>query len=526
MKLVLLATLAVLATIAVPAALLLQALDTARASVEHVQTDVERPLSRLNETLEANTLGETQLHRAAAATGGRRSELLSLSIATAEKAAKAWTSYRAVALPLPRERTLAERYERDYDAGKALASAVLVPIITSGAPAPLPAEQVLAAETNRQNLIALIDVYRQADEGTLSSLAVQTNHTSTWLLIGTALLVLATLVAGSAGLRAAQRVADERRSRAERAAIDELEARMIRGLELVDDEVSAFELGATALSSFLPDIPVAILSSVVAGGRLSPIVGATACGVTDTAGCPALQAGSPLQFPSSTSLDACPTLSRGAAEPCSVTCLPISVAGADAGLVQLIGAVDAAPVLAPAHHLIVRRVGERVTLLRAVAGMKHEATRDPLTDLLNRRSLEASVVQLHRNRTPYTVAYADLDHFKLLNDEHGHDAGDRALRDFARTLRDSLRPEDLVCRWGGEEFVVVLPGCSRAEGVDAMERVRSALVVQNLAKGGLGLTVSCGVADATPGETFEDTTARADRSLRQAKAAGRNRVLA
>lgn len=523
-QLVLLMAVGALALVAAPVAALLQVVGSARASVHHIHTQVEPPQEHLTAALEANAAGQTLLHRAAATSGRRRSELLSASIAMAETAAKGWTSYRAVALPLPGEQQLAERYQRDNDAAKELARAVMVPIIASDLPAPLPEEQVLAAESTRKDLIALLDLYSDKDEALLRSLTEQTDRSADVLRAGAASVGLAILIAGLIGMRVAGRVAADQRRRAESAAIDELETRVIRGLELVGDEASAFRLGAVALGSCVPGTPVAIVRTDVAGGRLSSVVGATACGVEDAAGCPALRSSGPLQFPDSSSLDACPTLARGATGPCSVTCMPISVAGADTGLVQLVGPVAVPPALLPAHHLVVRRVGERVTMLRAVAGLKKDAARDPLTSLMNRRSLEAGVAQLQRDAIPYTVAYADLDHFKQLNDEHGHDVGDQALRDFSRTLRDSLRPEDLVCRWGGEEFVVVLPGCSRGEGVDAMERVRSTLLVRSMATDGPTVTVSCGVAEATPGETFSDTTARADQALRAAKAAGRNRV--
>ena len=151
--------------------------------------------------------------------------------------------------------------------------------------------------------------------------------------------------------------------------------------------------------------------------------------------------------------------------------------------------------------------------MRAFTRVQLQASHDPLTGLLNRRSLEEAVSRLAADDTAYAVAFADLDHFKLLNDVHGHDAGDRALRAFAATLSARLRPDDLVGRWGGEEFVVVLPGCKQQQAVEAMNRVREQLALEALEGSSVAVTVSVGVAVRDPAELFDQAVARADQAL-------------
>jgi diguanylate cyclase (GGDEF)-like protein len=175
--------------------------------------------------------------------------------------------------------------------------------------------------------------------------------------------------------------------------------------------------------------------------------------------------------------------------------------------------------------LIARRAGERIGMLRAFAESESQAKTDPLTGMLNRRSLENSTRRLVHDGVGYCVAYGDLDHFKRLNDAHGHDVGDRALRSFSKVLRDTIRPNDLACRYGGEEFVLVLPDCGVDEAVTVVERVRVALA-DALVGGRLPpFTVSFGVASSGQAESFERVVALADEALLRAKALGRDRVL-
>ncbi|WP_310738430.1 sensor domain-containing diguanylate cyclase [Ideonella alba] len=157
------------------------------------------------------------------------------------------------------------------------------------------------------------------------------------------------------------------------------------------------------------------------------------------------------------------------------------------------------------------------------------AVHDFLTGLANRREgmayLEAQVALCRRLGLPLALCFIDIDHFKSINDSHGHAVGDEVLRCVAHTLRALVRREDLVCRWGGEEFVLIAPGIDAQQGLQLAEKVCAA--VQALPADGLpAVTVSIGVA-ALPAHGPEPALLieQADRALYQAKRSGRNRVL-
>ncbi|MCA9573626.1 MAG: GGDEF domain-containing protein, partial [Myxococcales bacterium] len=155
-----------------------------------------------------------------------------------------------------------------------------------------------------------------------------------------------------------------------------------------------------------------------------------------------------------------------------------------------------------------------------------QAATDSLTGLLNRRSLENKVRVLRAAGTPLTIAIADLDHFKQLNDTHGHETGDRALRLFAHVLESSLRSEDVVARYGGEEFVVVLPACSAPRAKVALDDAREAVEAAAAAAGLPAFTASFGIVEAADDDgDLSEVLARADTALFRAKRAGRNRVV-
>lgn len=172
-------------------------------------------------------------------------------------------------------------------------------------------------------------------------------------------------------------------------------------------------------------------------------------------------------------------------------------------------------------------------VLRAETRLRSMAATDPLTGLLNRRSLLEGVMHWRRTlpptgEVPACVLLIDIDHFKRVNDEHGHEVGDQALSAVAAALRQGLREGDLLARWGGEEFLVLLPGLGVNAARMVAERLRALVLASpvRVGEGGvwLPLSVSVGLAPWRPAEDFDAAVALADAALYQAKGAGRNRV--
>jgi two-component system cell cycle response regulator len=160
------------------------------------------------------------------------------------------------------------------------------------------------------------------------------------------------------------------------------------------------------------------------------------------------------------------------------------------------------------------------------------AVTDQLTGLHNRRymrvQLESYVKRANMGGAPVSILLCDIDHFKKINDIHGHAAGDDVLREFGRRLRENIRPMDLACRYGGEEFVVIMPETTQAHAQEAGERIRQIIAETTfpIARGDeLKVTMSGGVSTIIPSEdTMDALLKRADDALYRAKSTGRNKV--
>jgi len=171
-------------------------------------------------------------------------------------------------------------------------------------------------------------------------------------------------------------------------------------------------------------------------------------------------------------------------------------------------------------------------LKEAHARIEELAQVDELTGLLNRRyimkALNEELARAQRNNTPCSVVIIDLDHFKRINDRFGHPIGDEVLRTFAISITANLRIIDRVGRYGGEEFLLILPDASRDQAVQAVDRLRDILANLNwdAISDGLKVTMSAGLSQIRPDDTSDDILSRSDKALYRAKDAGRNRVVA
>lgn len=171
-----------------------------------------------------------------------------------------------------------------------------------------------------------------------------------------------------------------------------------------------------------------------------------------------------------------------------------------------------------------------MSALAQVESLREQALLCPLTGVGNRRyadqMLSDKFAEMTRDQTSLGLVFIDIDHFKSLNDRYGHKVGDVALKMVARTLAGAMRSYDFLGRWGGEEFIAILPGLHRPQLEDFAERLR-ALVEKSSAtvsKGALLVTVSIGAVVVKPGDTVADTVARADAQMYASKREGRNRV--
>jgi len=188
------------------------------------------------------------------------------------------------------------------------------------------------------------------------------------------------------------------------------------------------------------------------------------------------------------------------------------------------------PVAAIATLALLAGVVSIVWALQA-AELHHrdEAILDPLTGLLNRHALLPRFIELsHQARLasqPVCMVLCDVDGFKAINDEHGHDRGDAVLRDIAYELRKRLRSFELIYRLGGEEFLILLPGIGHAAGREIAERLRAC--IEHARPTGIRTTISLGLSAGRGGEVEYDSLFKAaDEALYEAKRTGRNRVVA
>ena len=204
--------------------------------------------------------------------------------------------------------------------------------------------------------------------------------------------------------------------------------------------------------------------------------------------------------------------------------------------VMLLDATLLAVIVAPPIYWLVlmplrREYEKRLAAESAAENLSKLAITDALTRIMNRRGITVALLdamaQSERYSAPLCVAMADIDHFKPVNDTYGHKAGDRVLTEIAGIFSDTLRMPDKVGRYGGEEFLIILPHTTLAGGRKIAERLRAAVSRWQFGIDGkkLKLTVSLGITQARKGEDLEQLLARVDQALYAAKSGGRNLVV-
>jgi diguanylate cyclase (GGDEF)-like protein len=464
-----------------------------------------------------------------------RATALTGAQAAGQAQSAAWARYLQHALHRPGERALQQSYTTASARAVELAASVLGMSTANPAFETTLADERRASGDANMALTSLqtkfYDPITRADTATI---VAGINDARKNVYLSSAALALMLSILGFWLMRGAR--SDDRRMTTDATAMQaegrftNLETSLQRALEMEQTEEATYDVIAQALTIVAPDVPSEMLLADSSQAHFRQVVSTApgedaACRVGAPDDCPATMTGQTQFFKSSSRLDTCPYL-RGRNDEVWAVCVPVSIAGRTTGVVH-----TQRPVELPSAdtrrlwELIARKAGDRIGMLRAFARSETQAHTDPLTGLLNRRSLESRTRDLTDKELPFVVAYGDLDQFKLLNDVHGHDTGDRALRLFARVLRDSVRPNDIPARYGGEEFVAVLPDCPMDNAVIVIERIRSRLRTE-LTDGTLPpFTVSFGLAASETGLTFGETVDAADQALLRAKREGRDRIV-
>ena len=327
----------------------------------------------------------------------------------------------------------------------------------------------------------------------------------------------------------AQENAQRRESQARR---QEFETRLANALEMAATEPEVVDVVERAFTATMGDAPTELLladnshAHLVRMATTGDAGEGPMCSVSSPDQCPAARRAQVQRFPDSDALDGCPLLRGRGGDDYSAVCVPVSIMGRTVGVIHSVTEINRNLEESTVQDLgtLANLSGARVGLLRMMADTQLQAATDSLTGLLNRRSFENQVRTTRQSHQTMALVMADLDHFKELNDTYGHDTGDRALRLFSQTLRASLRSEDVVCRYGGEEFALALPSCTARDAGKMLDTLRGS-IASAVAQAGLpAFTASFGVVDVDAGEDLNDALMRADNALFESKVGGRDRV--
>ena len=313
----------------------------------------------------------------------------------------------------------------------------------------------------------------------------------------------------------------------------EFETRLANALDMAEGEPEVIDVIERSLASRLPGSPIELLLADNSHAhllRMASVVtdfGPPGCTVDSPDRCPAARRAQVQLFDNSDDLDACPKLRGRPAGAVSAICVPVSIMGRTVGVIHATGQPNSEFAADRVQDLgtLAKLAGARIGLLRIMNETQLQAATDSLTGLLNRRSFEEKVAAVRREHQLLTIAIADLDHFKNLNDTYGHETGDRALRLFAQVLAGSVRSQDIVSRHGGEEFVIALSDCTLDSARAVLDGIRSRLAAAITVAGLPSFTVSIGAIQADPQEDLPTLISRADQALFDAKRSGRDRVV-
>ena len=218
-------------------------------------------------------------------------------------------------------------------------------------------------------------------------------------------------------------------------------------------------------------------------------------------------------------------------------CVPLNSHGETLGFIHLRAMTEAGrdllEVKLPLIHTVSEYLGLALGNFRLQQTLRHQSVRDGLTGLFNRRYLEESisreVARVARDGTQLGIIMFDLDHFKRVNDTYGHDMGDAVLRQIGSLLLEHVRDEDIPCRYGGEEFTIILPGADLETSRGRAEELRQLVASMTVQWGGQiigNLSVSLGVSCyPLHGSSWQEALKAADQALYSAKHTGRKRVV-
>ncbi len=370
----------------------------------------------------------------------------------------------------------------------------------------------------RRSLQTLGDVARSIARGNLDARATITADDELGLL-GHAINEMATDL---------QVLVREMEATAER---DGFGSQLSEALEMADTEPEVLLVIERAMTSISSAAPMEILLADSSKAHLeraaaNPGASAPCCPVESPFSCVAVRRGNPVVFEGSESLNACPKLRGRASGPISAVCVPVTFMGRALGVLHATGPLDSPPTAESVSQLtaLATQSGGRIGTVRSFERSQLQATTDGLTGLRNRRTLETELRGVLNDGVQLSLVMADLDHFKLLNDTYGHEAGDRALRKFSQVLEASMRDSDIGGRFGGEEFVLAFPDTPITVTVTILDRLRERLALASQESDYPTFTASFGVVDTTMGRSLDDLLRIADCALYRAKDEGRNRV--